>query len=296
MGDNLTTINIFWVKSLIVIHQKTNKMIKLELNNQFYNIPENADELSLDRYDRIRILIQHNTISGVTAAWTYNSIIQVIECMTDISPIILEEAPMSFFETIFKKIEWVFSFDADNYKPKDYIDWEGERYSYEPTHDWFVKEWVDWEAVSKSFPEHEKFSCLLAIKLRKKLKDKNGKYIDEVEKYDSELIEKRKDMFKKMPISNVIPLIGFFLLKDKLLKTNLSLYSTEVALALTRHQVMLDWVKNGDGFKRLSGWRKTIYLKWMKFLSEELSKHLTLYHTVSMSQTHNTKQLNTNNN
>lgn len=271
-------------------------MLNLELNNKTYLIPENADELSLGRYDNIRLLIDRKTISGITSPWSYQDILEVINYMTDIPSEILSEAPITFFELIFSKIEWVFSFNLDSYKPEPWIDWNGERYSYEPTEDWKLKEWVDYDTIAKDFPVIDKFAAFLAVKVRKIKKGNKGEYLNEIEDYHPNLISERKTLFKEMPISKLAPLLAFFLLKEKMFQANLELYSQELGKALHNHQVLSDWVISGDGSKQLQAWRKTIFLNWMKFLNEELSKHLTFYHTLSTNPTLNPMQLSINNN
>lgn len=259
-------------------------MLTLELNEKTYSIPENADDLTLQRFDQIRIYNEGRTVSGETLPITYKDVVSIVSFATGIEQEQLLDSPSKFFDMIFEKVKWVFELNLDNFPLSEFVEIQGEKYSYEKNDDCQNREWVDMDAIIQDFPEHDKFVGILCIKLRKVNKDGKGKLIEGIEKYDTQMIYDRKDLFNTLPVSKVIPIINFFLSKEKILSNNLQLYSTTLGLAYHNHQTLIEWQSNGDGFTQLAHWRKKIFLNWMKFLTSELDKHLHFYLTLSKKE------------
>ncbi len=169
---------------------------------------------------------------------------------------------------------------------QDYIEIEGERYTYQKDKNVSNREWIDLETIVTTFPEEDKSAAILGVRLRKQLKNEAGDYLDKIEPYNTDMLEINKDKFNNLPISKVAPLIAFFLSSERLSSLNSNLYSALLSTALVNHQHLLDWQSNSDGYKQSSNWRKKIYSKWMKFLTNQLKTHVHYSLTLSSKIKH----------
>ncbi len=267
-------------------------MITLELQDNKYLIPENGYELSVKNFERVTSVIRENTVSGITQPFTKQMVLDITSIVTGIYKDIIMDLPSKFFDYLVTKIKWVFFLDMRNFPLKDFIEIDNERYTYERSEDITTREWVDIDTILKTFSNEDKNAAILAVRVRKELyeikqnKDDKGNVISEeklytgaIEKYDSELIEKRLNTFKELPVAEIFPMLSFFLSNEKMFAINTKIYSVELAQALFNQRLLYDWARSGDGHKRLSNYRKKIYWRWMQFLTKELRKHAGFYHT-----------------
>ena len=256
-------------------------MHTLELNNQVYNIPENANELSLKKFIQIRNVIDPLTISGETMELTYNNIIDIVCITTGIDKDQILNYPKAFFDFVLDKILWVFSLKADDYPIKDCIIVDGVEYYWEDNPDRYLKEWVDIDFIQRNWPVEERPAGILCVRLRKRLEDGS------LEMYDGDQIGERKDRFNECAVSEVLPLVNFFTVNDRRYEMLIDLYSKAVEAAGLNQMQLNNLVLNGDGTKPLSPWQMKIFSKSMKYLTNELKKHSTFLHTLSTSETPN---------
>jgi hypothetical protein len=260
-------------------------MDKIEIENKNYYIPTGATELSLEKFERVRKIIDENTISGVTPSLTYEMILDMVVAVTDIDRELILSSPTQFFDMLVEKLTWLFTLDLDKLPIQDFIIMGGEKYIYEGSPNITLHEWVDIDTIIKTFPFEDQFASILSVRLRKEI---DGK----IEKHNSDNIAMRKDKFKQCPVSEVIPIINFFLRNDKQLSILTELYSQMVELAIHKQSTLNELVINGDGTQRLRAWQRRIYSRSMKYLSKELLKHSTFLHTHLINQMPSTKITN----
>lgn len=255
-------------------------MLKLELNKKTYHIPENADELTMDKFDKISTLIMANESDVLTK----NTVIDITCIMTSLEKDTLMNQPREFFNYLVNRTNWVYTLKSDGFPLCDFIEIDGEKYSYEKSDDISLREWVDIDTILKQFPQEDKNAAILCVRVRKIQPDLS------IEKYQTEFIEERLNKFKSLPVSKVFPLLNFFLSSEKQSQLNTKFYSLTLAQALTNQYRLKNWGQSTDGGQRLSSWRKKIYWTWMKFLTNELEKHVHYSHTLSTKEKRNQQQ------
>ena len=103
-------------------------------------------------------------------------------------------------------------------------------------------EYVAVDTVLKA-DKHD-YASILAILCRKE-----GEIYDST--YEAEVFDKRKEMFEKQPVTNILPIIGFFLDLYITLETPSQLY-TQVESAISHIQQTIDSSQKIGASKRLS--------------------------------------------
>ena len=109
------------------------------------------------------------------------------------------------------------------------------------------------------------YSSILAILCRK-----DGEAFDE--DYVANKFKKRKEMFQEQPVTEILPLVGFFLKLFLLSRTNLQRCLTELKPAT--NQLLMhtnNSASNGDGGKRSLSWRMRTTQK-LKKLNKAMSQ------------------------
>jgi len=266
-------------------------MITLTINEKDYLIPENATELPWRKFDQIKRLIASN--DGMP--FTKQMVLDITSIVSGLDVELLLDSPAAFYDIIVDKTKWVYALDMSKYKVSDYIEIDGERFSYETQPSKItLREWSDIDTILSKFKDEDKDASIMAVRLRKveyKLeehKDDKGivtgttkLFFNKIEKYNTDMIDERKEMFKNLPTSTIFPLLSFFLSNGEQYSNNIRIYSLMVGQALERQFQLEDWVRNTDGGRPLSNWRKTTYLKWMKFLTNQLEQHVHFSHSLS---------------
>lgn len=94
----------------------------------------------------------------------------------------------------------------------------------------------------------------------------------EVYKYDADLVDKRKAIFRELTCDKVLPLLAFFLAKRKVLEEILNLYSTAVGQVNLLQKDIESFVRNGDGIKYLTIWQRVKFYFMTRFLKKTQEK------------------------
>lgn len=180
--------------------------------------------------------------------------------------------PLELYNSIMSNFSFVLE-DMPQWKPSKHLSYNGMEFVINDKEALKVKEYEDAEMILRN--NMYDYPSLLAVLCRKvtgtKTDNVTGLSWEVNEVYDSEFANKifdaRREMFAKIPITKVMGLIGFFLVKG-LTSTNLSQNSlTTIAQNLyDTLQVIEDSHKTG-GLRRLFLLPQTIKLrKWKKYI------------------------------
>ncbi len=268
-------------------------MTKLELQGKEYNIPENADELTLGKFELIDLILKNKPKEE---DYTYDNVISINSICSGIDKEIILDAPEEFNNYLTELLLWVYSLDLTIYPMSDSIMIDGYKYKYDDKLSKLsTREFVDINEINKSFPEENRLSAVACVRLRRELartkKDENDIEVKEyyLEKYNTDMIEQRMEKFKNVPVSKIFPMINFFLSNNRKYSLLMSRCSVEMQLALLQHQTIEEWAKSGDGMGRLSRLPRTIFSKSITSLTNQLSKCLHSYHTLPIEPLQNKK-------
>lgn len=257
-------------------------MHTVKIENQEYSYPSSIDELTLGEWEEIQTYVKNR----ITDKYTYDDVISILELITGISKKTFLESPAQVFNIVFETVKWIFEVNFEGIKPKDELEIDGKIYTYGKSENITLREWVDIDTILSKFPDDKKFSGVMAVRIRE-----NGAEYSEKE---SEQIEDRISFWKGQKVVDVMPIINFFLLKEKMLLTNFQSYSMAVQIAQVQMERINNSLKNGDGSIRLSNWRKMILKKLTPYLQNQLSECYRTWHTLRIKiMQHHNQELNT---
>ena len=189
-------------------------MIKLEINDKKYKIPESFDEMTLEQY--CRIFWKLDTSFDVDDE--EEKIKKVIEVESKIISRLLGEdddfcldLPITVYNKIVSKTRFLYdsSFFLKNAKAGIIID--GRRYSIPPMNEMSLRQYIDADVVMKEKENDHQYLELLSILLT--AKDKQGKW----EKYNGDYQELMGKL-KNMSCTDTLPLVYHFFKKGEALK------------------------------------------------------------------------------
>lgn len=109
--------------------------------------------------------------------------------------------PMDFLEKIMSKLVWLME-KPEEKEPRNWIEIDGEKYTVHTENQLRTGEYVATDTLLKS--DKHNYAALLAILCRKE-----GELYDS--KFENEVLEDRIKLFEKQPITNILPIVSFFL-------------------------------------------------------------------------------------
>ena len=150
----------------------------------------------------------------------------LLKCFTNFDMDKYDILPVELYNSIMSNFSFVLE-DMPQWKPSNHLSYNGMEFVINTMEALKVKEYEDAEMILRN--NIYDYPSLLAVLCRKvtgtKTDNVTGLSWEVNEVYDSEFANKifdaRREMFAKMPITKVMPLISFFLLKG-LTSTNLS--------------------------------------------------------------------------
>lgn len=160
-------------------------------------VPTSWNEINLKTFQKIQ------TLASTDENGERNdiNIRELIKIFTDKTEDEINELPMEFLETILLHLSFI-NFPPDINEPTNKIIIDKEEYIVNTMEKMKTGEFVDSQQVLKDDPNN--LAGILGIICRKK-----------GEKYDSEFIaekyEERVKMFEETPITDILPIVGFFL-------------------------------------------------------------------------------------
>lgn len=206
----------------------------------------------------------------------------LLKCFTDFDMDKYDILPVELYNSIMSNFSFVLE-DMPQWKPSNHLSYNGIEFAVNTMEALKVKEYEDAEMILRN--NMYDYPSLLAVLCRKvtgtKTDNVTGLSWEVNEVYDSEFANKifdaRREMFSKMPITKVMPLIGFFLVKG-LTSTSLSQNSlTTLAQNLYDTLQVIEDSHKTTGLRRLFILPQTIKLrKWKKYIK---STYLTSSNT-----------------
>jgi hypothetical protein len=177
-------------------------MKKIKIDTREFNVPESWKEVSLKHYESFYDLKRDTKTDEV----------RLVSAVSTIPFNILTNLSLSFYTEILNSISFIF--ENIQYKPLSYIkDTEGNTYYVNTKDELTLGQWVDIDSISEDAEDKRKLSEILSIVCLKK-----------TEKYQSELLEVRKEMFGSLPMSEIFPVLTFFLKLNERLERITELY------------------------------------------------------------------------
>lgn len=222
-------------------------MIKIEFDNKNFLIPEGWKDICLSDYEKWHL----------AKPQTKTDYVRYVADVCKLDPDMLMEAPAQLFTVVSEAISFVFETD---FEPVNHVEIDGEKHFVSFSEKLTLGEWVDAEAVLEG-DSTNKLSELLAVLCR-----------PIGEKYNPDIVEKRKDMFMNATCDKMLPLISFFLLRKKRSDEILNHYSAVVDQATRFLKDTKTFAQNGDGIKQLPIWQRIRYTYLTKSLVKQLSK------------------------
>ena len=196
-------------------------------------VPKSWDEIALKKYQEIERYYDGKDDENF-------NVIDVLDILIDKDRDFIMSLPTEFLEKIMEHL--VFLQKSPEYgEPTNKITIDGEEYKINFQNQLKTGEFIAAETLLKS--DKHNYSALLAILCRKE-----GEIYDS--KFENEVLEDRIALFEKLPITNVMPLVSFFLQLWALSEIPTQLSSqVEEAISLIQKDIETSQ-KNGDMSKR----------------------------------------------
>lgn len=159
--------------------------------NYNINMPLSWNDINLEMFQEISKLYDNGNKPTIT---------DILSVLTNIKKEELEQYPVEVLNTIISQAQYINTSPTNEIKNEIIIDNEMYFINYE--NELRFKEFVDSQTLIES--NSRDYASLLAILCRKQ----GELYTDE---YIAKEFDKRVEMFKKQPITNILPLVNFFL-------------------------------------------------------------------------------------
>lgn len=188
-------------------------MIKLEINDKKYRIPESFDELTLEEY--CRIFWKMDSVMSDDEVEQFKKGVEAES--TIISRLMGEEddfclgLPINVYSQIVQRLRYLYDVDFLRKSSKAGIVIDGKRYSVPPFNEMPLRQYIDADVILKDKENPMQYIELLAVLLT--AKDKDGKWIP----YNGEY-QDMMGKLRKMPCSEALGIVYHFFKKGHSLK------------------------------------------------------------------------------
>ena len=174
-----------------------------------WNVPVRWEEINLKTWSKIQQLYTENEDSSF-------DIIELVSVLCNKKRSEVQELPTSFLDIILTHLQFLYT-PIPKVEPKPYIEINNERYEINIMEKMRTGEYIDINTILKD--DKYSYATILAILCRKKGEVYNDTYI-------SEKLDGRIKMFENLPITEVLPIITFFLNCYLLSEVTTQLYTT----------------------------------------------------------------------
>lgn len=165
---------------------------------------------------------------------------EVLELFTDHSKEEISQLPIDFVDKLLNELTWLHESPKWG-EPTNKIELDGEKYQVNVQEKLKTGEYIAVDTVLKS--DKHNYAAIMAILCRKE-----GELFDS--KFENEVLGARIQMWEKVPVTKVMPIISFFFELWLVSQKNTQLYSmVEEAINLTRQDIENSH-KDGDLSKR----------------------------------------------
>jgi len=255
-------------------------MKTITINNQDYFCPEIFQEINFGLWEEIQIMFENNPSNKIT----YDLTLDIIELITKIDRKIVLSTDSLLFRDLRSTLSFVFHSDElSKITFQNFIEMEGEKYYINEDPNCTGAEYIDRDFVLEEFESSKKLSGMCAIFLRPK-----------GIKYSSDDLEERIKLIKQQPCTAIFPMLGFFLLKGKLLSKSMQAFSMGLQVYQVQQMELENWQRSGAGNTSYFNWRKKICGLWMNSSNERFMNCLTSYHTLQTRLSQNKINLELN--
>lgn len=216
-------------------------------------IPEKWEQVTLGQFERIMDIIKGEEEN------TSINVVKLLAILTDTDEDYINSLPAEFVESLMARLLFLNddpTKDSDK-MAKSQICIDGEFYHINYMEQMKFGEYVQVNEVTRA--NQFDYSSILAILCRK-----NDEPFDD--DFAANQFQKRKEMFSKQPVTDIIPLIAFFLKLYLVSQRHSKAYLKE--LESQTSQLLKDTensVINGAGRKRSLSWRMRTLLKLRKY-------------------------------
>lgn len=201
-----------------------------------YSLPKSWDEVTLKQFQDLQKAYNDEKKEV--------SIVDLISIMANKPKEEVQQLPTSFAELIMNELGFIME-EPKQQKSVPYIIIDGKKYVVNFLEKLKMGEWVDVNSVIKD--DSKNYAAMLAILCRL-----------EGEVYDDDFIanklEERTEMFLRQPITNILPIVAFFLELWLVSRKNSQLY-TQIEEQLNNIQKNIETSTNVGAFRKL-------YLTW----------------------------------
>lgn len=153
---------------------------------------------------------------------------EVLELFTDHSKEEISQLPIDFVDKLLNELTWLHESPKWG-EPTNKIELDGEKYQVNVQEKLKTGEYIAVDTVLKS--DKHNYAAIMAILCRKE-----GELFDS--KFENEVLGDRIQMWEKVPVTKVMPIISFFFELWLVSQKNTQLYSmVEEAINLTRQDI-----------------------------------------------------------
>lgn len=232
-------------------------MKRKEIDKAVIEVPETWDDIALGFYETWFFKTPVTRLEKV----------ELVAEICKINPAILLNSPVGLTNPIIDTLDFVFKETTTPPNPSIVV--EGVRYTIPITESLTTACWIDAEAAQKE--KVAVLSNILAIVC-----------LPDGETYDPHKSEERRKMFAELKVSEVLPLLSFFLHYKKMLEKRSTMFSQVREAANLYVSSTANFPNVGGGTKLLRTWRAVRYYTLTKWLRYRLRKYL---HSLGMSLT-----------
>lgn len=201
--------------------------------NYNINMPLSWEEITLETFQEISKLYDNEKKP---------TIIDILSILTNIKKEELEQYPVEVLNTIIQQAQYIQSTPTNEVKNEIIID--GEKYFINYENELRFKEFVDSQTLLEG--NNRDYASLLGILCRKQ----GELYTDE---YIAKEFDKRVEMFNKQPITNILPVVNFFLNYWVVLEKTSKESLTTIKEAANKYLEHIgNFLRSGIGKKRFS--------------------------------------------
>ena len=159
-----------------------------------WNVPVRWEEINLTTWSKIQELYSKEEDSSL-------DIIELVSILCNKKRSEVQELPTSFLDIILTHLQFLYT-PIPKVEPKPYIEINNERYEINIMEKLKTGEYIDINTILKD--DKHNYAAMLAILCRKKEEIYNDDFI-------ANELPKRITMFENLPITEVLPIITFFL-------------------------------------------------------------------------------------
>lgn len=224
-------------------------MKRIEIDKVVIDVPETWDDITLGFYETWFFKTPVTRLEKV----------ELVAEICKIDPAILLNYPVGLTNLIIDTLDFVFRETTTPPSPSIVV--EDVRYTIPITEVLTTACWIDAEEVQKE--KVAVLSNILAIVC-----------LPDGETYDPHKSEERRKMFAELKVSEVLPLLSFFLHYKKMLETRSTMFSQVREAANLYVNSTGSFPNVGGGTKLLRTWREVRYYALTKWLRYRLRKYL----------------------